>query len=53
MGFSMNTNYDNKKLIESLEKAKKALELLAKAKIKEGAQQIDELKKRVENDSNK
>jgi hypothetical protein len=46
-------SYDNKKLIEALEKAKKALELLAQSKIQEAAKQVDDLKKRVENDSNK
>jgi hypothetical protein len=45
-------SYDNKKLIEALEKAKKALELLAQSKIQEAARQVDELKKKVENDSN-
>jgi len=44
-------SYDNKKLIEALEKAKKALELLAQSKIQEAARQVDELKKKVENDT--
>lgn len=44
---------DKKKLIDALDKTKKALELLAKSKIEEAAKQVDELKKRVENDSHK
>ncbi len=44
---------DKKKLIQALEKTKAALELLAKNKILEAAKQIEELKRKVENDSNK
>jgi hypothetical protein len=49
----MELKMDKKKIIEALDKTKKALELLAKSKIEEAAKQIDELKKRVEDDSNK
>jgi hypothetical protein len=44
---------DKKKLIQALEKTKMALELLAKSKIQEAARQVEELRRKVENDSNK
>ena len=43
----MNNIESKKKLIETLELAKKVLESLAKEKIEEAASKVEELKKRV------
>jgi hypothetical protein len=41
---------DKKKLIDTLESTKKILEQLAKEKVLDAAQKIEELKKKVQND---